>query len=116
MSTPMTTPSHSPANSRHRNHRHVTDILAETVARFPAWRQRSAFMAAAAARPTGDTTRLTRDCAEIHAEVLAARTHILAELADTPPELAGHSRVVDVERALDSVDAAVTEVERRLGH
>jgi hypothetical protein len=43
-----------------------------------------------------------------------ARTDILLALADTPARLAGHSRVVDVERALDSVDTAVRAVELRL--
>ena len=94
----------------------MMDILAETISRFPAWRQRCAFMAAAAERPGANYAHLVRDCATIRAEVHAARTEILMALVDTPPRRAGHSRVVDVERALDSVDAAVAEFERRLRH
>ena len=82
--------------------------------RFPDWRQRCALMAAEAERRGGDGAHLTEGCAAIRAEVQDARTDILLALADTPPQLAGHSRVVDVERALDSVETAVTAVERRL--
>lgn len=84
------------------------------MARFPEWRQRCAFMEAAAARPHIDRAPLVEDCATIRAEVQEARTDILLALADAPPRLAGHSRVVDVERALDSVDTAVQAVETQL--
>ena len=92
----------------------MTRLLAETMDRFPGWRQRCAFMAAAAARPDSDPAPLVEDCATIRAEVQEARTDILLALSDAPPRLAGHSRVVDVERALDSVEAAVQAVERQL--
>jgi hypothetical protein len=92
----------------------VTEILAATMERFPDWRQRCALMAAEAERPGNNAEQLTEGCAAIRAEVQDARTDILLALADTPPRLAGHSRVVDVERALDSVETAVAAVERRL--
>ena len=71
-------------------------------------------MAAAAERSGSNRAALTDDCAAIRSEVLAARTDILLALADAPARIAGHSRVVDVERALDSVDVAVKAVEQRL--
>lgn len=114
MSTTQQTSQSGRTNAGHRDHRDVTEILAQTMARFPQWRERCAFMSAMAERPAMDRTRIARDCEAIRSEVLAARTDIIFALADAPQRLAGHSRVVDVERALDSVDAAISQVERRL--
>ena len=114
MAAPLDTSRPRQPSSGPRDHRHVTDILAQTMARFPDWRQRCAFMAAAAERPGSDPAPLAEACEVIRSEVLDARTDILLALLDQPARLAGHSRVVDVERALDSVDTAVRAVELRL--
>src|SRR3569832_852035 len=114
MATPLNPPRPRQAGSGPKKKTDVTILLAETMARFPEWRQRCSFMAAAAERPGIDLAPLSEGCKRIRAEVHQARTDILLALADTPARLAGHSRVVDVERALDSVDTAVRAGELRL--
>src|SRR3569623_844689 len=114
MAPPLQPPRPRQPSSGHKDRRDVTAILAMTMGRFPDWRQRCALMAAGADRPGNDAAQLTEGCAAIRAEVLGARTDILLALADSPAQLSGHSRVVDVERALDSVDTAVKAVELRL--
>ena len=49
-------------------------------------------------------------------ELLAARTDLIIELAEAPRVISGHSRVADVEKALDNIEAALKDIERRLSH
>ena len=53
-------------------------------------------------------------CAAIEGELLMARTDLIEGLADAPQKVAGHSRVVDVERALDNIETAVEALRKRL--
>lgn len=90
--------------------------VAEIVARFSSWRLDLArFSALAERRFTADdrNTMLAR-CAEIEAELLAARTELIVGLAEAPQRVSGHSRVVDVERALDNIDASVKQLRGKL--
>jgi hypothetical protein len=41
---------------------------------------------------------------------------LIETLMDAPPRVAGNSRIADVERALDNIEAAVRRVRERLGH
>jgi hypothetical protein len=53
-------------------------------------------------------------CALIRGQLTEARTELILRLADAPQRVSGHSRVVDVERALDGVDAMLDDLDARL--
>ena len=69
-------------------------------------------------RPSGGRERrmMLERCAGIEAELRAARTELIIELGEAPQAIAGHSRVSDVERALDSIEAALADIRHRLSH
>ena len=96
----------------------VRDALEPTMAQFNGWRADLASFAVRADRHAGDRDRRTmlERCAAIEDELRAARTDIIIELAEAPPTIAGHSRVADVEKALDNIEAALRDVRRRLSH
>jgi hypothetical protein len=48
--------------------------------------------------------------------VQSARVSLIETLMDAPQRVAGNSRITDVERALDNIDAAVRQLRERLGH
>lgn len=91
--------------------------IAETLARFGAWRVDLSRFAGKVERRFSDAERaaMLARCATIEGELLMARTDLLLGLADAPQKVVGHSRVVDVERALDNVAAAVGELRAKLG-
>jgi len=96
----------------------VRSALETTLTQFNAWRSDLASFAVRADRDAGDRDRraMLERCAAMEAELLAARTDLILELADAPRNIAGHSRVADVEKALDNIEAALKDVERRLRH
>ena len=65
--------------------------------------------------PEEDRRQLIEACTAISGTVLAARSELVAKLMDAPQKVAGHSRVVDVEKALDSLEGAVREAIALLG-
>lgn len=87
-----------------------------TLARFDGWRLDLARFSAQADRGFGEQMRqaMLKRCSEIDAEVQETRTDLLINLADAPQRVAGHSRVVDVERALDNIDLDVAKLRRKL--
>jgi hypothetical protein len=96
----------------------VRDALEPTLTLFNAWRSDVASMAVRADRHAGDRDRraMLERCAAIEDEVLAARTDLILELGEAPQAIAGHSRVADVEKALDNIEMALKDLERRLSH
>lgn len=54
-------------------------------------------------------------CGEIERQIAEVRTDIIVVLADTPRDIAGHSRVVDIEKALDNIETKLAGVRRQLG-
>ena len=54
-------------------------------------------------------------CGEIAREIAEVRTDIIFLLADTPRDIAGHSRVVDIEKALDNIEMKLAGVQKQLG-
>lgn len=96
----------------------VRDALEPTMAQFNGWRSDLASFAVRADRHAGDRDRrnMLERCAAIEEELRAARTDIILELAEAPQAIAGHSRVADVEKALDNIEAAVRDVRGRLDH
>jgi uncharacterized protein YgbK (DUF1537 family) len=96
----------------------VREALKPTLTQFTTWRSDLARLAVRAERRFTERDReaMLARCAAIAAELLAARTELLLELAEAPQRIAGHSRVADVENALDSIETALADVERRLSH
>ena len=90
--------------------------IADTVARFSPWRFDLARFAARAERHFSAAERqaMLRRCAEIERQMLAARAELDAGLADAPRPVAGHSRVVDVEKALDNIGENLKELRGKL--
>ena len=72
--------------------------------------------AAKAGRSSTDHDRadMLSSCDRIEQEVSEARTQIIIGLADAPQAVRGHSRVVDVEKALDSIETSLAEVRAAL--
>ena len=91
--------------------------LADVLTRFGEWRDEIARMQARMERRYSDADRadMLGRCAAIEDGLMAARTELLLTLADAPQRVAGNSRVVDVERALDNIETAVKAVRRKLG-
>lgn len=96
----------------------VRDALEPTMAQFNCWRSDLASFAVRADRHAADRDRrkMLERCAAIEDELRAARTDIIIELAEAPQAIAGHSRVADVEKALDNIEAALLDVRSRLSH
>jgi hypothetical protein len=59
-----------------------------------------------------DLTDMAKECSLIATAIAEARTDLIIELAEAPAKVTGHSRVVDAERALDNVEAALAETQR----
>jgi hypothetical protein len=94
----------------------VREAIEPTLTQFNAWRSDLASFAVRAERHFGDRDRQTmlERCAAIEEELLAARTDLIIELAEAPRAVAGHSRVADVEKALDGIERTLREIEQRL--
>lgn len=90
--------------------------VAPTLMHFEAWRSSLTLLIARSERRFSDEEQIEMlsRCIAIDAELLEARTGLLLDLADAPAPVSGHSRVVDVEKALDGVAATVAGVRRRL--
>ena len=99
---------HSNADARH--------AIAQTLSHFSSWRLDLATFAAQAERrfSAADREAILDRCAVIETELMSARTDLILTLADAPQRVTANSRVVDVERALDDVEAAVARLRRRL--
>lgn len=90
--------------------------IASVLDAFARWRQDLARFSALADRPHTESEAqvILGRCIEMEGEVMAARTSLLIALADAPPRVAGNSRVVDVERALDNTEASLSLVRMAL--
>jgi hypothetical protein len=96
----------------------VREAIEPTLTHFNAWRSDLASFAVRAERHWGEGDRqaMLARCAAIEEELLAARTELILELAEAPQVIAAHSRVTDVEKALDNIEAALEDIKRRLGN
>ena len=57
---------------------------------------------------------MLRRCDEIAREIADVRGDLILDLAEAPQPVAGHSRVVDIEKALDNIETALRDVRARL--
>lgn len=62
-----------------------------------------------------DVNAMADRCGEIAREIAEVRSDLIFMLAETPQAIAGHSRVVDIEKALDSLEAKLAGVQKQLG-
>lgn len=100
-----------------RSSRDARDAVADVVERFAPWRHTLATMTAMAERgrlANAERTGIEKQCEELGASILEARTELLAQLIDAPTKVTAHSRVVDVERALDNIEAGLLHLNRLL--
>src|SRR5687767_570938 len=100
------------------SNRDARRAVADVIDRIAPWRLEIAKMMARA--ETGrlspdDLTGMVEECSVIATAIAEARTDLIIELAEAPAKVTGHSRVVDAERALDNVEAAVAEARRLIG-
>jgi hypothetical protein len=96
--------------------RQARAAIADVAADLAVLHGKVAFIAARARHPesSGSRSQLVNECGRVEDAVLAARTELIVRLMDTPPSVAGHSRVVDVEKSLDSLERALAEARSAL--
>lgn len=87
------------------------------VAQVGQWRNDLARFSARTARPCTPDDRRTilKRCARIEAELADVRAALLRDLEAAPQRVAGHSRVVDIERALDGIAGQTRALRQQLG-
>jgi hypothetical protein len=103
---------HRPRTVSHVN-RDVGLIIQETLGHFDKWRDRVAMLQASVERKGADRKAIRKECTSIRAGILQARTNLILGLAESPARMSGHGRVVDVERALDSLEESLTQIEAK---
>ncbi len=88
--------------------------IASTMRRFGPWRYKLAMLAAATAHRSADRASLLEHCKGIRRELDEARSEMVAALSEAPARITNHSRVNDVAKALDDVEARLVAVRREL--
>ncbi|RYE09765.1 MAG: hypothetical protein EOP22_07935 [Hyphomicrobiales bacterium] len=78
----------------------------QELAKYTAWAERR--------RSSRETQEMLDRCDEIEVEVRQARVALIEGLMDAPRRVAGHSRVADVEKALDGIGARIEALRRQL--
>jgi hypothetical protein len=96
---------------------HVRAALADALSHFPAWHDDLARLEVRTARgvPVREKPAMADRCGAIAREIAEVRTDIVLVLADTPRDIAGHSRVVDIEKAFDNLETKLAGVRKQLG-
>ncbi|HWA18133.1 MAG TPA: hypothetical protein VG757_03995 [Devosia sp.] len=87
-----------------------------TLARFSSWQEDLARFWALVERQYSavEGEAMLARCTTIAHEVQQARVALIEALVDAPRRVAGHSRVADVEKALDGVEAMLEGIRRRM--
>ena len=86
--------------------------LASTISKMETWQTRTKVLQALAIRAASDRSSILAEAKTLRGQIVEARTEIILILADAAAGVAGHSRVVDVEKALDTLDVALKRIER----
>ena len=96
--------------------RQARSAIADVAAGLADLHARARFIAASAryAHSTPAHTKLVAQCSEIEKAISEARSELIVNLMDAPPKVAGHSRVVDVEKSLDSLERALAAARQAL--
>lgn len=100
-----------------RSNAQARSVVDSTLTQFARWRDELATFEARARRRLTEAERgdMLARCGEIETEVLTVRTELILSLAEAPQRVRSNSHVVDVERALDSVERSLGDVRGRLG-
>lgn len=90
--------------------------VAEVASRFEPWRSAIARIAARARGATSESERraMCDECSRIEGEIRMSRTEVILELAEAPRKVTSNSRVVDIERAFENVEAALRDAKLAL--
>jgi hypothetical protein len=109
-------PTEVPQRKIDRSDQIAREALADALTFFPKWRGDVARFAIRAERLRGEAERepMLSRCDEIAQEIAEVRADLILDLSEAPQRVAGHSRVVDIERALDNIEATLRDVRARL--
>jgi hypothetical protein len=105
-------PGHREASPERREARDAQAALVGTIARMETWQNRTKVLQALVLRQASDRSSILAEAKSLRAQIVDARTDILMILADASAAVAGNSRVVDVEKALDTLDETLKQIER----
>ena len=105
-----------PRRKTDKSNQLVRRALADSIDQIGRWRMDAALIEARAARRLSDEERvaLRRQCTTIEAGIMEIRTGLIVDLAEAPSRIKAHSRVVDVEKALDNLEATLGDLQRHL--
>ena len=92
-------------------------VVTPTLSLFGPWRGAVALMSAARSG-AGDHERAAMSvrCGTIRVEIQLARNELTERVRALPPKAASSTRVTDVLRALDSIEATLDDLDERMGH
>jgi len=91
--------------------------LTDVARRFARWRLDQAMMLAhlSGGRLDEEASRVILARSKtMRVEIARAREDVSERLANLPPAVTGHSRVTDIARALDGIEASLDSIEQRL--
>ncbi len=90
--------------------------IASTVHQFDAWWTDLAMFTVQVERSYSPQLRaaMLARCVAISRELQDARATMIVNLMDAPRKVVGHSRVADVEKALDGIEATLRRIRGRL--
>lgn len=96
--------------------RDVRAAISSTLERFAEWREQFAVMDARVTRTltTDERASMVERCTNIERGIQSARVDMLQKLMHAPSSVAGHSKVADVEKALDNLSSAVFALKRAM--
>ncbi len=104
-----------PRRTLNHDLRDAQNALSEVMVRFRRWQDAVAMLSILSRQATPDRLDTMRaECADLTAEIQKARTDLLLALPKRPRQSPGHSRVVDVERALDGIENNLAGIRRQL--
>jgi hypothetical protein len=90
--------------------------IADLVQQLEPMRTKIAIVSARSSRThtSAERTELLDQCDEVARACRDARVELLDRLIDAPFKVVSHSRVADVEKTIDNLEAAVTAAKRQL--
>jgi len=105
-----------PQRTVDRSDQIAREALADALTFFPKWRGDVARFAIRADRVRRESERepMLSRCDEIAQEIAEVRADLILDLSEAPQRVSGHSRVVDIEKALDNIEATLRDVRARL--
>jgi hypothetical protein len=90
----------------------VRQAISEVVQRLDPLHREVAFIGAKARLVRSDAERLSliNQCDNAGSAAVQLRTELIVQLMGAAPPVAGHSRVVDLEKSIDTLERAIGEV------